>query len=122
MAAKIVHWEVMGPDGGAMVAFYQDLFGWETSAPPGFEGYHLVPAEQSGVGGAVGQGSEEMPRYITIYLEAESIDEQLARIEAAGGKTVAPRTVIPGMVTYALFADPAGNVVGLVESEMPPAE
>ena len=31
-------------------------------------------------------------------------------------------TVIPGMVTMALFADPDGNVVGLVHNETPPAE
>jgi hypothetical protein len=30
--------------------------------------------------------------------------------------------VIPGMVTFGLFTDPAGNLVGLVEAETPPAE
>ena len=34
-----------------------------------------------------------------------------------GGKTVVPETEIPNMVTFALFADPEGNVVGLVKSE-----
>lgn len=31
------------------------------------------------------------------------------------------RHTIPGMVTMALFADPEGNVIGLVHSETPPA-
>jgi len=43
------------------------------------------------------------------------IVEALARIEAAGGKTVVPRTVVPGVVTFALFTDPAGNLLGLAE-------
>jgi len=30
--------------------------------------------------------------------------------------------VIPGTVTFGLFADPAGNLVGLVEAETPAAE
>jgi predicted enzyme related to lactoylglutathione lyase len=31
-------------------------------------------------------------------------------------------TVIPGMVTMALFEDPEGNRIGIVASEPPPAE
>jgi predicted enzyme related to lactoylglutathione lyase len=31
------------------------------------------------------------------------------------------RTVLPGMVTMAQFEDPAGNVIGLAESGVPPA-
>jgi predicted enzyme related to lactoylglutathione lyase len=31
------------------------------------------------------------------------------------------RTVLPGMVTLAQFQDPAGNVIGLTESEVPPS-
>ena len=39
------------------------------------------------------------------------------RAGGLGGKVVMPLTVIPGMVTMAQFADPQGNVVGLVKSE-----
>jgi predicted enzyme related to lactoylglutathione lyase len=122
MANKIVHWELMGADGAALSDFYSGLFDWELQGAEGFEGYNLVDAEQTGVGGAVGQGSEQMPSYLTIYIEVESIDDHLEKINAAGGATVVPRTEIPGTVTFALFSDPAGNMVGLVESAMPPAE
>jgi predicted enzyme related to lactoylglutathione lyase len=40
----------------------------------------------------------------------------LDRIEQLGGKTVVPVTEIPGLVTFAQFADPEGNVVGLVKA------
>ena len=30
-----------------------------------------------------------------------------------------PVTVMPGMVTFALFSDPEGNVMGVVNSEIP---
>ena len=70
-----------------------------------------------GVGGAVGQGPEQGPTYLTVYLEVDSIDDHLARIEAAGGQTITPRTVIPDTVIFALFTDPAGNMVGLVEAD-----
>lgn len=117
MAGRLVHWEIMGPDDEALKAFYAALFGWESSSPPGFGGYHLVPAEQAGIGGAVGRGSEEMPRYVTMYIEVPDINAHLQLIEARGGKMVMPRTVIPNMVTFAMFSDPAGNLMGLVEAE-----
>jgi predicted enzyme related to lactoylglutathione lyase len=46
----------------------------------------------------------------------------LEQIEGLGGTVVRDVTVIPGMVTMALFTDPEGNLVGLVANEMPPAE
>jgi predicted enzyme related to lactoylglutathione lyase len=39
----------------------------------------------------------------------------LKKIESLGGKTVVPTTEIPNMVTFALFKDPEGNMVGLVK-------
>jgi predicted enzyme related to lactoylglutathione lyase len=119
---KIVHWELMGPDGGALKSFYSEMFGWESEAVPGFDGYHMVGTDAAGIGGAVGQGGEHMPQYQTIYVEVASVDEHLAKAEALGGQTVTPRTVIPGMVTFGLFTDPAGNLVGVVEEDMPAAE
>ena len=56
MSNKIVHWELMGPDGDALKGFYGELFGWETEAVPGFNEYHMVGADSSGLAGAVGKG------------------------------------------------------------------
>ncbi len=47
--------------------------------------------------------------------EQYNIENYLSKIESMGGKTIVPKTVIPEMVTFALFADPEGNVVGIVE-------
>lgn len=122
MGNKIVHWELMAADGEKLAAFYRDIFGWNSQPTPGFDGYNMVSAEDAGVGGAVGTGDESMPNYLTIYVEVESVDDHLAKIEAGGGRTLVPRTALPGIVTFGLFADPAGNMVGLVEAEIPPAE
>ncbi len=58
-----------------------------------------------------------MPNYQALYVEVPDIDAHLAKVEAAGGKTVVPRTVIPATVIFGLFTDPAGNLVGLVEPD-----
>ncbi len=121
MGNKIIHWELMGPDGDALAGFYSDMFGWDAKPMEGFDEYHIVEEGHSGVGGAVGKGGEEMPTYSAMYVGVDSIDEHLAKINAAGGATVVPKTVIPGVVAFAMFTDPAGNLVGLAENEVPPA-
>lgn len=115
MADQVVYFEIMGPDGDAQRDFYANVFGWNPRAVPGFDSYYTMEKDDIGVGGGVGKGPEDGPTYVTIYVEVDSIDDHLASVEAAGGKTVVPRTVIPGTVTFASFADPAGNVIGLVE-------
>ena len=121
-ANPIVHWELMGADGEAQKKFYSSIFDWEFDSPEGFENYHLTDAEDTGVGGAVGQGPENHPSYAAIYVQVDDIEVSLAEVEANGGSTVIPRTEIPGTVTFAQFSDPAGNLVGIVEAEVPAAE
>ncbi|MDH3189061.1 MAG: hypothetical protein OEM39_00230, partial [Acidimicrobiia bacterium] len=87
----------------------------------GFDKYYMVDAEDSAIGGAVGQGNENMPNYAVFYVQVEDIEEHLGKINANGGTTVLPRTEIPEVVTFALFSDPAGNMVGLVEAATPGA-
>lgn len=120
MASKITHVEFMGADGDKQASFYKDIFGWESEGVPGFDQYYMVSSD-IGVGAAVGKGPEQSPSYLTVYLDVDDIDETLARIEGSGGSVVMPRTVIPGVVVFAMFTDPAGNVVGLTEPGTPPA-
>jgi len=122
MPAKIVHWEIMGADGDAQKEFYGSLFDWQFQSMGDFPDYHMVSDEDVGLGGAVGKGPDDMPNYVAVYIEVEDITAHLERIEAAGGTTLMPRTVIPDTVTIGMFRDPAGNVVGLVEASHPAAE
>ncbi len=117
MANQIVHWELMGPDGDQLKDFYGGLFGWATQPVDGFDNYNMVDADQAGIGGAIGKGPAEMPNYLTFYVQVDNVDDHLAKVAAAGGATMVPKTVIPGIVTFAIFTDPAGNAVGLVEAE-----
>jgi predicted enzyme related to lactoylglutathione lyase len=36
-------------------------------------------------------------------------------VKTGGGQVLLPRKVIAGVVTFALFTDPEGNVMGLIE-------
>lgn len=57
------------------------------------------------------------PGYVTFYVQVKDTDAHLKEVEKLGGKVVMPTIVIPGMVTFALFSDPEGHVIGLVKEE-----
>jgi predicted enzyme related to lactoylglutathione lyase len=107
----------MGPDAEAQKKFYSAIFDWEFETIEGFDSYYTTTDDEMGVTGAVGKGGDEMPTYQCIYVGVDDINAKLSQVEAAGGKTVMPRTEIPSVVTFAMFNDPAGNLVGLVEDD-----
>jgi uncharacterized protein len=115
----VVHFEILGPDAKKLQDFYSSLFGWTIDANNEMQ-YGTVDNGGQGINGGVAPSDDGGPRSI-FYISVKDATEHLQKIESMGGKTVTPATVIPGMVTYALFTDPAGNLIGLVNEEMPPA-
>ena len=119
MPNPIVHFEIGGADGGALQQFYAQAFDWEVNAENPMQ-YGLVePQTETSIGGGI--TAAEQPG-VTIYSEVDDLQAYLDRVRALGGQVVQEITTIPGMVTMALFADPAGNVVGIVHEETPPEE
>jgi len=51
-----------------------------------------------------------------FYVEVDDPQKYLEQAESLGGKVVAPVTEIPDQVTFALFADPEGHVIGIVKA------
>lgn len=115
MAAPVVHFEIMGKDGKSLQDFYGKLFDWKVNADNEM-GYGLVEAAGEGsIGGGIASTQEGQPGYVTVYAAVPDITATLKKVAELGGTTVVERTVIPDMVTFALFSDPQGNIVGLVE-------
>ncbi|HET7734504.1 MAG TPA: VOC family protein [Nocardioidaceae bacterium] len=111
MAHSVIHFEISGPDGDRLTSFYRDLFGWSISgAGPG---YWLIQQADGGIGGGVMQGGGEIPPYVTVYVSTDDLDASLKRAVELGGEVVVKETSIPGMGSFAMFRDPAGNVIGL---------
>ncbi|MGE3844463.1 MAG: VOC family protein [Vicinamibacterales bacterium] len=116
MPNPVVHFEILATDGAKAQQFYADAFGWSIDANNPMQYGVVSPQEGHGIGGGVAASQPGQPSGVTVYIEVTDIPAALAKVEAAGGKTVMPETEIPGMVTFAQFADPAGNVVGLVKA------
>lgn len=125
MGSPVVHFEIGGRNAKKLQSFYSSQFGWKIDANNPMK-YGVVDTgargKNKGINGGVYRPSPGAPpRVVTVYIEVRSITPVLKSIEKAGGKTVMPRTPIPGMITMAQFTDPAGNLIGLVESKIPPA-
>ena len=110
----VVHFEVLGRDAGALQKFYSEAFGWPLGSAEGPMEYTMVhPEGGSGIAGGIGKAPQG-PGHVTFYVGVDDPRAMLERIEQLGGRTVEPPTEVPGGVTFALFADPEGHVVGLV--------
>ena len=85
---KIVHWELMGPDGDKLAAFYSNLFGWELQSYPGMNDYNVVDAEQSGVGGAIGSGNENMSSWLMNVDSGDALQPEFEELPGWQESTV----------------------------------
>ncbi len=114
MPNPVVHFEVVSPDKEAAQKFYSELFDWklDTNNP---DNYGMVDDEGHGIAGGIGGTPEGAPGHATFYVQVKNLQEALDKAESLGGKTVMPPMEIPDMVKMALFSDPDGNVIGLVE-------
>ena len=113
MAAPVVHFEINGKNGPELAKFYDELFDWSVQGqemPGGW--YGMIGAGENGIGGGIAQSDPG----VTVYIAVPDLDAKLKEVEAAGGKVVHPPMTIPDVVTFALFADPEGNTIGLVKA------
>jgi len=116
MRNPVVHFEVLGRDPSALRQFYSEAFGWQLGpADDSPLQYSMVhQKEGGGIDGGIGKAPQG-PGHVTFYVGVDDAQAALESIERLGGKTVQAPIQVPGGVTFALFADPEGHVVGLVK-------
>lgn len=110
----ITHFEIPVADLAKAAAFYSDLFGWQIEEPPGFEGYPMWAAPSGLSVGALAPREEgfTQPR---SYVEVDSIDETIARAEAAGATVAMGKEPVTSTSWWAVIVDHDGNHIGLFE-------
>jgi hypothetical protein len=127
MANPVVHFEILGCDSKKSQAFYDSLFGWNIDANNPM-GYGMVaPQGGVGIGGGVFGGEDGVMEnapvkgFVTFYVEVADLTASLKQAESLGGKTIMPEMQVPGGPAIAQFADPDGNVIGMMKAGSRPA-
>ena len=82
------------------------------AAEPGYT-YIDTGVEGSTPGGI---GPARGPGLVTFFVGVENVTDALATAERLGATVVLPATSVPG-VTYALFADPEGHIIGVSSND-----
>lgn len=111
----MVHFEIRADDPDAARDFYGKLFGW-TFPAGGISGYTYIDSGVPGaIPGGIGptQGGSDL---VTVFVGVEDVAAALKEAERLGGKIVQPATHVPG-VTFGLFADTEGHVVGVAAQD-----
>ena len=117
---RIVHFEIYADDVDRAHNFYADLFGWEITrwdGPPQMD-YRLVTmgSDGPGINGAITRRPPHGMRGMN-YVDVESIDQYLPRIQEGGGTVLQPRIPIPGVGFVAICQDTEGNPFGLFQND-----
>jgi predicted enzyme related to lactoylglutathione lyase len=122
MGQPVVHFEVIGKDGEKLRSYYTELFDWPIDADNPM-GYGVIRREENlnpdgiGIGGGVGGGPEGYDGHLTFYVEVPDVEAALAKAEELGGKRLMGPDAVPGMgITLGHFTDPAGHLVGVIQS------
>ena len=118
MGNPVVHFEIIGSHVQALKDFYHSAFDWEIGPPmrsANTHDYGIVTTHGDGINGGIGGGVEGYGGHVTFYVAVPDLDAALAKIESLGGSTMMAPTTIPNGPRVALFGDPEGHMVGLVQ-------
>jgi predicted enzyme related to lactoylglutathione lyase len=114
MGQPVVHFEIGCRDSAKTSAFFSKLFGWNMQS--------MGPATMidtgtgSGIQGHISSLGHEPHNYTTFYVQVDDVQSYLDKVGSLGGKTIVPPVEIP-TGTFAWFADPEGNTIGLWKSK-----
>jgi hypothetical protein len=116
-------YDVMTTDTKAAAKFYGAVVGWGTQDAG--QGYTLFTVDDQGVAGlmAIPEHAKGMPPCWLGYIWADDVDAMCARLEQEGGKVLRPPQDVPGIIRFAVVADPQGAGFLLAKgmsSETPP--
>jgi uncharacterized protein len=114
----VVHFEAGAADDATLVQFYGQLFGWELRAVSG-GGYTAIDTRGGGgINGAI-RGNLNGGPWPTLFIDTDDVRATLDRANSLGATIVVPVTDLGEALTAAVFGDPDGLLIGLVQGSTP---
>ena len=117
MGNPVVHFEIAGSDVSRLIRFYTSVFDWKIF-PLNEELYIADPESDQGIEGHLFETTDNMnfTNLVIIYVTVNDIEDCLKKAESLGGTILIQPQEIPGNAShYALFRDPSGNSIGLLQ-------
>jgi predicted enzyme related to lactoylglutathione lyase len=117
--ARVTHFDIQVRDIDRAGAFYRKAFGWELYKWDGPMEYWLTTTgddSKPGINGGIAIGEPNLTEG-QLTIDVDSLDDALAKVEAAGGTITQPKGAIPGIGWLAMVKDTEGNVFGLMEDD-----
>ena len=115
MRKKVVHFEIGCSDIKKTSEFYRKVFDWQLEQKG--NSAKIVPSHMDSITGHLNKlGFDEPQKYVTIYIETDSLDKDLESIKINGGKVLVNPIKLPDNRIFAWFEDVAGNTIGLITS------
>ncbi|MHB9108145.1 MAG: VOC family protein [Armatimonadota bacterium] len=113
--SRVVHFEIGAKNPETIIKFYQEALGWEINAWEGGDYWLVTTGERDTPGIDGGIMPSGFPQPVINTIAVDSLDDTIARIEAAGGKKVYGPQDIPGIGRHAYCADPEGTWFGVLQ-------
>ncbi len=90
--------------------YYAQLFGWQidVNPDPQYGGYGLAKVGGHDAAGIGPKQQPDVPTAWTVYIGTDDVEDLAKRVEAAGGRVIAPPFDVGDQGRMAVFQDPAG--------------
>jgi len=114
---RVVHFEIYADEVERATKFYAEVFGWQIHKWDGPDDYWLAITGGDGEAGIDGAiiGRPQPGAIGMNFIDVESVDDYIAKIQANGGTLVRPKIPIPEVGYTAVCNDTEGNPVGLFQ-------
>lgn len=115
---SVVHFEIPADDVERASKFYNMLFGWKPEKVPGPSEYWMIhtKTKEQGIDGGISR-RKNPKEHIVDYIEVESIEDCLQKVEDLGGEIIDNKTAIPRMGWYAICKDTENNAFGIWQKD-----
>ncbi len=115
MGNPVVHFEVQAKDPEKAQQFYAELFDWKIDANNPMNYGMVDTGAGEGAQGGIG-GAPDGTTRVTWYVQVPDPEAALNKAEELGGRRINDPMEVPDGPTIAHFADPEGNMVGLIKA------
>jgi predicted enzyme related to lactoylglutathione lyase len=116
--SPVSHWQILTSDPDGLAAFYAGVFGWTVSAANSL-GYREISTQPGGPpDGGLWPNPPGAPELVQLFVEVADIDDRLAAVEAAGGRILFPKQILPDGDAMAMVLDPKGRPFGLMTRQV----